>query len=116
MGIKVEFNPDLALRSMDEFKAGRRQIEECIPEPLEAGKTYSFLKLDQRCYWFMGEIALLETKGGEQLSCPLASIMMLEATHSLEDGQMMTRGKYKVIEVFSDNKIHFDWLNRTQND
>jgi len=30
MGIKVEFNPDLALRNISEFKNGRRQIEECI--------------------------------------------------------------------------------------
>lgn len=37
MGIKVEFNPDLALRDMAEYKKGNRKIEECLPENMEAG-------------------------------------------------------------------------------
>ena len=44
MGIKVEFNPDLALRNITEHKNGKRKIEECIPENLEVGKVYDFLK------------------------------------------------------------------------
>jgi hypothetical protein len=51
MGIQVEFNPDLALRDISEFKKGNRKEEECIPENLEAGKIYPFLKKDQRNYW-----------------------------------------------------------------
>ncbi len=35
MGIKVEFNPDLALRDISEYKEGRRKQEECLPEKLE---------------------------------------------------------------------------------
>ena len=41
MGIKVEFNPDLALRNIAEFKNGNREIDECIPENLEIGKNIS---------------------------------------------------------------------------
>ena len=50
MGIKVEFNPDLALRNISEFKNGNRKIEECITEDIEAGKIYPFLKKEQRLY------------------------------------------------------------------
>jgi len=68
MGIKVEFNPDLALRDISEYEKGNRKIEECIPEPLEEGRIYDFLKKDQRNYWMHGEIPLIVTKGGEVLS------------------------------------------------
>lgn len=108
MGIKVEFNPDLALRNISEYKNGRRKIEECIPENLEVGKVYNFLKKDQRNYWFHGEIPLVETKGNQNLSRPLASVIILEATHFLENEEMHTKGKYKIIEVFEDDKIHFE--------
>lgn len=112
MGIKVEFNPDLALRDISEFKNGNRKIEECIPEDLEAGKIYDFLKKDQRNYWLFGEIPLIETKGNEILSRPKASVIILEATHFLKNGKIFTRGKYKVIEVFKDDKIYFEGMDR----
>ena len=117
MGIPVEYNPDLALRKMDEYKAGRRKVEECIPEPLEKGKVYDFLKKGQRLYylsdsefWGKGQIPLMRTEGGEKLSRPLASVKILEATHFLEGGECWTRGKYKVIKIFdeSDPEIHFE--------
>ena len=108
MGIQAEFNPDLALRDMKEYKAGHRQLEECIPQPLKAGKTYSFLKKGQRNYWFDGELPLVETKGNGELSKPLASIIILEATHFSKDGEIYTKGLYKVVEVFKDKKVHFD--------
>ncbi len=108
MGIKVEFNPDLALRNISEYKSGKRKIEECIPDFLEAGQIYPFLKLGQRNYWFYGEIPLLETQGNEILSRPKASIVILEATHYIKDSVLYTKGKYKVIEVFDDNDIHFE--------
>jgi hypothetical protein len=112
MGIKIEFNPDLALRNIREFKSGNRKLEECISENLKAGETYSFLKKEQRCYWFMGEVPLVETQGNQQLSRPKASVMILEATHFLENGEVYTKGKYKVVEVFNDDKIHFDGFNK----
>lgn len=112
MGIKVEFNPDLALRDISEFKKGARKEEECIPENLEVGKVYPFLKKDQRNYWLFGEIPLLQTKGSEVLSRPKASIQILEATHFLENNEMFTKGKYRVIEVFKDDKIYFEGVDR----
>jgi len=112
MGVKVEFNPDLALRNISEYKNGKRKVEECIPENLEAGRIYDFLKKDHRNYWLHGEIPLLETKGGEVLSRPKASIVILEATHFVENGEVFTKGKYKVIEVFEDDKIYFESMDR----
>ncbi|RJQ31410.1 hypothetical protein C4572_02390 [Candidatus Parcubacteria bacterium] len=109
MGIQVEYNPDLALRNITEFKAGRRKIEECVPENLAAGKIYEFLKSGQRNYWLEGELPLLETDGNAHLSKPLAGIIIVEATHFSENGRTFTRGKYKVIEVFNNNEeIHFN--------
>lgn len=112
MGIQVEFNPDLALRDISEFKNGNRKIEECIPESLKENEVYAFLKTDQRNYWLLGEIPLLETKGNEVLSRPKASIIILEATHFVKNNKMYTKGKYKVVEVFDDDKIHFESYER----
>ena len=108
MGIKVEFNPDLALRNISEFKNGNRKIEECIPENIKAEETYPFLKNGQRNYWLHGQIPLIETKGNEILSRPKASVIILEATHFVDNNVIYTRGIYKVSEVFNDNNIHFE--------
>ncbi len=112
MGIKVEFNPDLALRNISEHKNGNREIEECIPDPLEEGKIYSFLKTGQRNYWLHGEIPLLETQGNEVLSRPKASIIILEATHFVKNNISYTKGKYRVVEVFKDDEIYFESYER----
>lgn len=112
MGIIVEFNPDLALRNIKEFKNGDRKIEECIPEKLEVGRIYPFLKKGQRNYWLFGEIPLIETKGNQLLSRPIASIKILEATHFVKNGEVYTKGKYKVIEFFKDDAIHFESFDR----
>lgn len=112
MGIVVEFNPDLALRNIKEHKSGKRKIEECIPDNLKIGKVYPFLKKDQRNYWLFGEIPLIGTKGNQVLSRPIASIQIVEATHFLEKNQMMTKGKYKVIKVFEDDKIYFECFDK----
>lgn len=114
MGIQVEFNPDLALRNIEEYKKGSRKIEECLPETLEEGQIYNFLKKDQRNYWLLGEIPLVETQGNQELSRPKASVIILEATHFLANNQVYTRGKYKVIEIFNDNKIHFEGFDKIQ--
>ncbi len=107
MGIKVEFNPDLALRSQAEFKAGRRKEAECIPEKLEVGKAYPFLKSDQRLYNIGGKTPLLQTEGNEQLSEPVATIRILEVTHLLENGTVFTRGTYRVDAVFDTGWVGF---------
>lgn len=108
MGIIVEFNPDLALRNIEEYKKGRRKKEECIPENLESGKIYPFLKKDQRNYWLQGELPLLETKGNSSLSRPIAGIKIKEVTHFLHGNEVYTKGKFEVIEVFKDDKIYFE--------
>ena len=109
MGIQVEFNPDLALRNISEFQQDRRKQEECIPEPLKPGQIYGFLKKGQRNYWLEGELPLVETTGNQNLSRPKASVIILEATHFALQGQIYTRGRYKVMEVFTDDgKVHFE--------
>lgn len=108
MGIAVEFNPDLALRNIKEYKVGNRLKEECIPADLKVGKIYDFLKSGQRNYWLDGELPLLETKGNQKLSRPIASIQILEATHFKDKNGVWTKGKYKVVEVFKDKEIKFE--------
>jgi len=108
MGIKIEFNPDLALRNINEWKTGRREQEECIPENLEEGKIYNFLKKDQRNYWFFGELPLIETEGNEKLSRPIASVRIIEETHFLRNDEIYTKGQYQVKKMFTDDKIYFE--------
>lgn len=121
MGIQIEFNPDLALR-----KSGTegRAKEECIPEKLEKGIVYDFLKKGQRNYyisdnsvWNFGEIPLMITEGGEKLSRPVASVKIIEATHFLKNGEVWTKGKFKVIDIFdvNDSKINFELCKRVKN-
>ena len=112
MGIQIEFNPDLALRKILEFKAGNRKIEECIPDPLEVNKIYNFLKEGQRFYWLEGELPLLETKGMGNLSKPKASIIILEVTHIKENGKTYTKGRYKVIKIISPGEVYFNGINK----
>ena len=104
----MEFNPDLALRNISEFKAGKRKKEECISESLKEGKIFNFLKREQRIYWLHGEVSLLETKGNQELSLPIASIIILEATHILVDREVWTKGKYKVVKIIKDGESHFN--------
>ena len=59
---------------------------------------------------------MLETKGNQQVSRPLASIRIMEATHelsSLTTGPI-TSGKYYVIEVYDPNDptIHFEGMDK----
>ncbi|KKP32876.1 MAG: hypothetical protein A2312_03095 [Candidatus Staskawiczbacteria bacterium RIFOXYB2_FULL_32_9] len=113
MGIVVEFNPDLALRNISEFMAGKRKKQECIPEPMKIGEVYDFLKEGQRLYYFGGEeLPLLETKGNANLSEPLASIIILEATHYREDGKVFTKGKYKIVKIIAEGEIYFNGINK----
>lgn len=121
MGIQVEFNPDLALRDISEYDSGKRKIEECIPKNLEKGKVYDFLKKGQRLYWLSdsefwgnGQLPLCKTSGGEKLSRPIASIKIIEAMHFLDGGEVYTKGKYEVVDVFDENdpKINFEACKR----
>lgn len=110
MGIQVEFNPDLALRNITEFVQGRRKLEECIPKILKCGEVYDFLKLGQRNFYLLEEVPYRETEGNQKLSDPLASVIILEATHFAENGRVYTRGKYRVVDIFNpkDPRPHFN--------
>ncbi len=119
MGIQIEFNPDLALRNISEYTKGNRKRQECIPANLEVGKVYDFLKKGQRIFWFdesefwsHGQIPLYETNGHQQLSRPIASIKILEVTHFLVDKEVYTKGKYKIMQIFNDQKIHFEGMKK----
>lgn len=100
MSIKLEFNPDLTLLNIAEHKSGNRKIEECVPESLEIGKVYDFLKMDKGCYCLVEEVPLFEIRGGETVSSPKASVVVLKAKHFVENEIVYTIGKYKVIRVF----------------
>src|SRR3989344_2885297 len=114
MGITVEYNPDLALRNIKHFRQGERLKEECLPQQLEAGKIYDFLKEGQRNYWLVGEQPLLQTDGNQQLSTPVASIIILEATHFIKDDKVFTKGKYLVKEIFTDDNIKFNGFKKVR--
>lgn len=55
---------------------------------------------------------MVETKGNLNLSKPKASILILEATHFIENSKIYTKGKYKVMEIFKDDNFHFDGFNK----
>ncbi len=107
MGIQAEYSPDLALRNISEFKAGRRQVGECIPEKLEAGNAHDFLKKGQKLFWLHGEIPLRETQGDQVLSRPKASVVITEITHFLLSGEVWTKGRYKVVKILGD-EVYFE--------
>ncbi len=76
MWIQVEFNPDLALRNLSFYERGERKIEECIPQTLEIGKEYAFLKSGQRNYYLLEDepIPLIQTEWNSILSRPHAAL------------------------------------------
>jgi hypothetical protein len=115
MSILAEYCPELCLR---EFNSPNKDPEECLPENLIAGNTYNFLKLGQRHYWLLGEIALRKTIGDEKLSRPIASIIILNSTHFVKDNKVWTKGSFKVIEIFDPNdpKVHFETTDKIKNE
>ncbi|MDP3986755.1 MAG: hypothetical protein Q8P81_00845 [Nanoarchaeota archaeon] len=110
MGIQVEFNPDLCLRAHG--TEGRLE-DECLPEELNVGFAYSFLKRGHRYYWMKGEIPLRETDGEGHLSRPLASVKIHQVTLTEED---YTEGFYTVMEVYDpeDPRIHFEGYEKVE--
>jgi hypothetical protein len=114
MGIQIEFNPDLALRDYNKYINGERKIEECVPQIMEVGKIYNFLKNGQRNYFLNGELPLIITEGNGNLSRPVASIIILEVTHFKCDNIIFTKGKYLIKEIFdlNSNIINFEGFNK----
>jgi len=113
MGIQIEFNPDLCLRA---YRTQNRAVAECLPEKLEAGETYQFFKTGQRNYYLLDAIPLYETEGNGPKGRPLASIVIEEARHSRVGDQVITKGTYKVIELFDpkDPTVHFEGMKRVR--
>ena len=112
MGIIIEFNPDLNLRAHG--TQGKLE-EECLPEKIESGNIYNFIKKGQRNFWLEGEVPLRETDGKQNLSRPLASITIIDAIHYMKnDNVVWTRGTYLVNEVYdiNDSRIHFEGMQK----
>jgi hypothetical protein len=95
MSVKIEFNPDLSLRT---YNTKDRAKEECLPEKIRVGETHHFLKKGQRAYWLEGEIPLYRTNGGGAEGSPLAMIRVTEETHFIREGEIMTRGTYEITK------------------
>lgn len=108
MPINMQFAPDLILRNMRHFHEGRRLQEECIPDPIQEGVEYAFLKEGQRAYWLDGEQPLSEKLEDGSLSPPRASVILLEVTHFKQNGKIYTRGKYLVVKVIKQDEIYFN--------
>lgn len=97
MGVKVEFNQELTLRA---YGTENRRPDECLPLELRAGRIHPFFKEGQRIYCVGTTLDLHETKGNQQVSHPLAKIVIRELTHISEGGLVWTRGQYEVKEVY----------------
>ena len=59
---------------------------------------------------------MLKTDGSQNLSRPLASVVILEATHILINNEPFTKGKYKVVDVFDadEKKANFESYKRVR--
>lgn len=104
MEIKTEFESALILCNMREFVMDKRKFDECIPENLKEGREYGFLKSGQLNYWILGKFPLHEKLdppvGGVTVSKdPRAIINIFEVTHFIDNGQIFTKGKYKILQV-----------------
>ena len=104
----MEFSPELVLRNFSEHEKGQKKIDECIPKNLKVNKFYDFLKNGQRAYWLEGEQPLKEKSEDEKISNPIASIIILEATHFIENKKIYTKGKYKVVKLINKDEIYFN--------
>jgi len=104
----MRFAPDLVLRNFAEYENGQKKKEACIPKDLKACETYDFLKNGQRAYWLEGEQPLLEKSENGDISKPLASVIILEVRHFMENNKIFSAGKYKVIKVLTKNEVYFN--------
>lgn len=108
MSINMKFAPDLVLRNFSEYKKNQKQKEECIPEDLKENNVYEFLKTGQRAYWLEGEQPLLEKAETGNISTPIASVIIFEVTHFIENKKLYTKGQYKVVRVLAKGELYFN--------
>ena len=104
MEIKADFESALVLHNVREFVLDKRKFDECIPENLKEDREYGFLVPGQRNYWLLGKFPLHEKQdppvGGVSVSeDPRAIINIYEVTHFIDNGQIFTKGKYKILQV-----------------
>lgn len=97
----MELHTDLALPNFSEFKKGHLHLEECIPEELEVGVTYNFLKKGHWNYHPNTEVTLMEMKEGDVLFDMRARILILSTEFIIEDEQSYTKGSYRVEEIIT---------------
>ena len=115
MSINMRFAPDLVLRNSSEYEKGKKKKEECIPKKLKENGVYEFLKKGQRAYWLEGEQPLLEKSKSGNVSKPVASIIILEVTHFMEEKIIYTKGKYKVIKIIKKGETYFNGCEPIEN-
>ncbi len=108
MSINMKFAPDLVLRNFSEYEKRQKQENECIPKHLQEGTIYPFLKTGQRAYWLEGEQPLLEKSEDGHVSTPIASVIILEVTHFMENKKIYTKGRYKVVKVLAKDEVYFN--------
>ena len=102
MTTSIEYNTDLALYSHEEFKKGRKKLEECLPEELTVGSSHPFLKVGHRNYAINSTVTLLEIKKFDVLFQMRAQVEIVEAFFLLDEDQSYTRGTYIITEILTD--------------
>ena len=92
-------NQDLGLYSYSEFKSGKHKLSECVPELLEAGHDYPFMKAGHWNYADDASVTLLELAKDDVLFKMRAMVRIEESSFMVEDGQSYTQGMYRVEEL-----------------
>lgn len=97
----IAYNSDLALYDPKDAKAGHLDEQECLPESLEVGQEYSFLKKGHRNYQPMSELTLLEMRHGDVLFTFKARVVLLSSQFIQKAGVSYTQGRYQVLEILA---------------
>lgn len=100
MEIKPEFESELHLYNVREFVKDKRKFDECIPENLKEDREYSFLLPGQKFFGLVGKFPLVEINENEKKpGITRALVSLLEVTHFINEKNVFTKGKYKIVRV-----------------
>jgi hypothetical protein len=109
MGVLVEFNNILALRSVpasagELHDANKRKPSEFIPVDLIEGEWYHFHKKGYRVFPLTQKIPLVITEGNCNITEVLAIVKIshVSVTHDEESINTCTEGTYQVIKKFEE--------------
>jgi hypothetical protein len=80
----------------------RSRIES--PVELKLNKTYEFIIRGQRVYPLKTDITLRQIDSTGKPLRELALVRIIEATHFLLEGEVMTKGLYNVLEVYENTE------------